>query len=108
MTVPAAHIALLVSRDLRWALELAHAWVVGGDNVTVVLLDTAVAAARTGHIASVDIREALDAGLAVAAEAGALQRRSLPADRLVDGVKVLDIDEVADLVAEGADRVVWL
>ncbi len=106
MAVP--HTALLVSVDLRWALKLASAWVATGDSVTVVLLDTAVSAARAGHVASGAVTDALAAGVVVTVEEGALQRRALPVDRLLEGIKPVDLDEVADLVVEGADRVVWL
>lgn len=102
------HTALLVSVDLPWALALGSVWAEGGATVTVVLLDTAAGAARAGHADADAVRSALDAGLLVRAERGALQRRALPPDRLLDGVKVVDLDEVADLVAEGADTVVWL
>lgn len=100
--------ALLVSRDLGWPLTLARAWAGAGDAVTVVLLDTAVAAARRGHVDAAGLQAALAAGVVIAAEERALERRALPADRLLEGVKVVDLDEVADLVADGADRAVWL
>jgi intracellular sulfur oxidation DsrE/DsrF family protein len=101
-------IALLVSVDLAWALELAHSWVAAGDTVTLLLLDGAVASARSGHRSAPGLRAAQDAGVTVAAEERAAARRALGPQDLIDGVKVVDLDEVADLVADGADTVRWL
>lgn len=103
-----AHTALLVSGDVPWALSLAAAWVGAGDSVTAVLLDTAVTAARPEHLDAPALRAALQAGVALAVEEHAMLRSGLRAERLVEGVKVLDLDEVADLLADGADKAVWL
>lgn len=100
--------ALLVSGDPVWALGLASAWVADGDAVTVVLLDAAAATARPGHPAAQALSTALAAGVAVSAHDDALRRRGLGRDTVVEGVKVVDLDEVADLVAEGSDKALWL
>lgn len=101
-------ITVMVSVDVRWALELATGWREAGEEVTLVLLDGAVAAARAGHVHAQGVGALLAAGGAVLAEEQALARRSLGSDRSVPGVKSADLDQVADLVLDGSDRVVWL
>jgi predicted peroxiredoxin len=100
--------ALLVSGDPAWPLSLATAWAASGDEVTVVLLDTAVEAARAGHRLAPAVAAVVERDVRVLAEEQALRRRSLQPDRLVDGVKLATLDEVADLVADGASKAVWL
>ncbi|HWH32047.1 MAG TPA: DsrE family protein [Egibacteraceae bacterium] len=101
-------VALLVSHTAAQGLALARAWAESGDDVVVVLLDGAAAAARDGHADAPALRAALAAGVAVSAHDDALRRRGVTGGGLTDGVKTIDLDEVADLVAEGADKVVWL
>lgn len=101
-------VALLLSQCSAQGLALARAWREAGDEVDVVLLDGAVAAARRGHARAELVRAALAAGAAVAAHDEALRRRGVTDGALLDGVKTVDLDEVADLVAEGADKAVWL
>lgn len=101
-------VALLLSRDPAGGLALARAWAADGDDVTAVLLDGAAAAARAGHVHADVVAGALRDRVAVSALDEALGRRGIAADALVDGVKRVDLDEVADLVAEGADKAVWL
>ena len=100
--------ALLLSAAAEADLELARSWAAAGDEVQVVLLDTAAAIARTGHTLHDTLRCVIAAGVTVAAYDDALRRRAIDAAALADGVKVADMDEIADLVAEGAQRVVWL
>jgi uncharacterized protein (DUF58 family) len=99
---------ILVSDDVEWALSLAHAWTAQGDQVTLVLLDTAVAATRQGAAHQAVLAAALRAGIAVLAEERALQRRVLGPSALLDGVKVLRLDELADLLVDDSDKAVWL
>jgi hypothetical protein len=99
---------ILVSDDLRWAIELAQAWVSADDQVTVVLLDTAAAAARVGSADAAALAAVLGAGGSVLAEERAVQRRVIGAAALVDGVKVLRLEELADLLVDGTDKAVWL
>ena len=100
--------ALLVSGPVDWPFALAAAWVRADDEVVVVLLDGAVAASRASADTAAAIGDLLTAGVSVLAEDGALRRRGIAAAAIVDGVKVTGLDEVADLVADGSDRVVWL
>ena len=99
---------LLVSRDLDWSLALATDWVAAGDYVTVVLLDSAVAATRRGHAAAARVRAAVDAGATLVAEEQALRSRAVPSAEGADGIKVVSLDEVADLLVDGTDKAVWL
>ncbi|MGH3112990.1 MAG: DsrE family protein [Gaiellaceae bacterium] len=101
-------IALLVSTDLAWALQLARLWTAEGDDVTVVLLDAAAAAAREGHGHAEAVNAAMAGGVAVVAHTDALRRRAIGPERRLAGVKTVDLDEVADLVTEGADHVISL
>lgn len=102
------HIALLVSTDLAWALWLAQTWTAAGDQVSVVLLDAAAAAARQGHAHAQAVREVLAAGATVGAHTDALRRRAIGPDWRVEGIKTVDLDEIADLVTDTAEKVVWL
>jgi predicted peroxiredoxin len=104
----ARRIALLISHDVPWALQLAVGWAGAGDAVTAVLLDAAAAAARAGHVDAPALAAALEAGVGLAAEEGALRRRGIASDALADGVKVLDLDEIADLLVDGSSKAVWL
>lgn len=98
---------LLVSRDVPWTLELARQWA-AGEPVQVVLLDRAVASARPGHAEHATVVAALDAGVLVAVDAAAAARRAMGPGELADGVKVVDLDEIADLVGDATGQVMWL
>lgn len=97
---------LLVSRDVRWALQLAGRE--SGAPTQVVLLDRAVSAARPGHADHAAVTWAVDAGVVVAAHDAAAARRALGPGQLADGVKLVDLDEIADLIAETTGQVMWL
>ncbi len=99
---------VVATSDAAWPADLAARWAEAGDQVTLVLLAGAAAAARAGHEAAAAVTQALGAGVAVTAHDAALARRSISGERLLDGVKPTDLDAVADLLAEGSDRVVWL
>lgn len=101
-------IALLVSTDLPWALQLACLWAAQGDHVTVVLLDAAAAAARQGNLHAHAVSQTMTAGTAVVAHTDALRRRAIDPERRIEGIKTVDLDEIADLITEGADHVICL
>lgn len=101
-------VLVVATSDAGWPADLAARWARAGDQVTLVLLAGAAAAARASHEAAGALAHALAAGAAVSAHDQALARRGIGPDRTVDGVKATDLDAVADLVADGADRVVWL
>lgn len=97
-------VALLISHEPLRALALARSWAATGESVTAVLLDAATALARAGHVDHAALVTAADAGVAVLAHTDGLRRRETAAETVVGAT---DLDEVADLVADGADKVVW-
>lgn len=99
---------VLVSRNPRWALDLARAWTAAGDSVTAVLLDRGAALVRAGHPDADALSAALAAGVQVSVHDDALRRRGLAERDVAAGCKVVELDEIADLVTDGADRAVWL
>ena len=99
---------LLVSRDTAWALAVAREPRPAGMPLHVVLLDSAAAAARATHPCAGAIRGAIEAGVAVVVHDEAVLRRGISSGDLIDGVKTVDLDEVADLVADATGRVMWL
>ena len=100
-------VTVLVSDPARWVLEAACGWVAGGDATTVVLLDAAAALARPGHPDAGAVRKAQEGGVTVVVHDGALVRRGMAPGAVADGVAVVDLDEVADLITTGADRALW-
>lgn len=98
-------VTALLSSRVAEALAIVSPWAGAGDQVTVVLLDAAVAAVRPGHAESGALRTAADAGVTLLAHDDAVRRRAL-GESLADGVKAVELDEIADLVT-GADKAVW-
>jgi len=99
-------VTVLASDPARWVLETARGWAQAGDAPTVVLLDAAAALARPGHPDADVVRAAQAGGVAVAVHDGALRRRGVAPSAVADGVRVIDLDAVADLVTNG-DRALW-
>lgn len=93
---------LLVSHDPALALAVAA----GGGVSHLVLLDAAAAVARGDHPLAGDLAEVLDAGTAIAVHDDAAARRGVREPSA--GIKSVDLDEVADLVADAPGRVMWL
>jgi len=90
----AAHYADLAS-DLRKA----------GNDVTVFLVQNGVLGARKSN-ASAPLSKLAREGVTVLADAFSLRERSIPTNRLADGVKPSEIDVVVDHLAEGR-KVIW-
>lgn len=99
---------LLVSRDTAWALAVAQDPRPGDAPLHIVLLDSAAAAARATHPCAPAVRQAIDAGATVVVHDEAVQRRGMRPGDLIDGVKTVDLDEVADLVTDAEGTVMWL
>lgn len=111
-TADEQRIVLLTARDplraadttypARIAGELAAA----GHDVTLVLLEDAVALARRDHGGAADLEAAIGTGVRVLAEAEALSRRAVAS--VGEGVKPTDLAEVVDLLMTRTDRQAWL
>ncbi len=99
---------VLVSRDTAWALALTNAPRDGASPLHVVLLDASAGAARASHPCAARIRQAVDAGVTVVVHDEAALRRGMTNDDLVEGVKTVDLDEIADVIADAAGTVMWL
>lgn len=97
-------VTLLVSHEPLRALALARAWVAAGESVTAVLLDAATALTRPGHVDHQALLAAAESGVTLLAHTDGLRRRREPADTVV---ATADLDDVAELVGGGADKVVW-
>ncbi len=100
-------VTVLISTDPGWALPLAARWQQSGDTVSAILLDRACAVVRGGHRDAGRVGDALSAGVSIAVHDHALALHGIGVDRDVP-LKVVDLDEIADLVADDADKVVWL
>lgn len=100
-------VTVLISSRLRWALEVVTSWARDGVLVTVVLLAGASGAARPGHREAEAVTAAQAAGVVVTVHDEALRRRALRSGALAEGIKLVDLDEMAELVTSGADKAVW-
>lgn len=96
----------LVSRAPAPRLRTAATWVEAGEEVLVVLVDAAAAAARRGHADARALADAVASGVRVAVHDEALARYGIPAP--APGVEAVTLDRVAELVADEADAAVWL
>jgi predicted peroxiredoxin len=89
------------ARFLSDAAGLAAA----GHDVQVVLLQDGVAAALPGAVA--ELTELIERGAEVLADDFSLMQRGLWPDRLLGGVKVASMGDIAERVIEPKTRVVW-
>ena len=99
---------VLVSRDPAWALAAAARPRPAEAALHVVLLDSGAGAARASHPCADRVRDAIAAGVTVVVHDEAALRRGMTPGDLVDGVKTVDLDEIADLVADAPGTVMWL
>ena len=110
---------ILVSHDPQWALRAAltradSTQPSGSEAVgprtgaPLILLDRAAAVARDTHPLAPLVLQAIEQGVVICVHDEAASRRGLSAATLVDGVKTVDLDEVADLVAGATEAVMWL
>ena len=97
-------VTLLVSSDPAVALGLATSWAAAGETVTAVLLDAATGLLRRAHPDHDALEVALHEGVSVLAQVDGSHRRGSGDEAAVKGV---DLDEIAELVTHGADKVVW-
>lgn len=79
----------------------------GADHeVTFVLLEDAVTAARADHGLGAELVAATAAGVRVLVESEALSRRAISA--LGNGIEPIGYAQIADLLLAGSDRQAWL
>jgi hypothetical protein len=98
-------VALLTSQQPVEALSLGASWARGGDDVTVVLLDTATAILRPAHEAATHVDAARAAGVRVWAHDDAVIERTL--DLRTVEVEVVDLDAVAALLGDPETSAQW-
>ena len=110
MTAPAEF--LLVESQGAWSGPMAErflddgtALARAGQRVSVLLVQDGVTAALPGAAAAVDRLTA--AGATVWVDDFSLAQRALPADRVVPGAAVVDMDAVAAKLLGDRVRVVW-
>lgn len=97
---------MLSSHQPAEALAMGERWARAGHDVTVVLLDGAVAVVRPGHVVGDQVRSARAAGVRVVADATAVHERVL--DIATSGtVDLVDLDEVAAMIGDTGTRVQW-
>lgn len=93
------------SSEVAAYYDLAAGLAKDGAQVTVLLVQNGVFAARKGSLAELVTRLA-GAGVEVLADDFSLRERGIPADRLVAGVKPSPLDVVIDHLEAGR-KTVW-
>lgn len=102
---------LVNSRDLHEysasgsILDLATQLQSRGNSVTLYLVENGVLAARQGSTFGKALGELASKGVRILAEDLALRVRGIT--RLSTDVAQSNIDELADLVVDGSDKVIW-
>ena len=102
---------IVTSRDLyeyassSQVLELAGALKNRGHEVTLYLIENGVLAARRGAHLAARLSDLSRAGVTVLAEDVSAKARGI--EQLADGVRLSNMDELADLIVDGCDKVIW-
>jgi|DewCreStandDraft_1066081.scaffolds.fasta_scaffold05378_7 sulfur relay protein TusB/DsrH len=102
---------IVTSRDLHeyasssYILELAGSLKNRGHEVTLYLVENGVLAARKGAQLAARLNELSRAGVTVLAEDVSAKARGI--EQLAEGVRLSNMDELADLVVDGCDKVIW-
>lgn len=76
-----------------------------GNEVTLFLVENGVLAARSGSVGAKRLGALKQQGLRVLAEDVSLKARGI--ERPADGIVVSNMDELADLIVSGSDKVMW-
>ena len=93
------------SGDVARFYDLARQLTAGGQDVTLLLLQNAVLAARRGYtLASLPRSEK---GFRVLADDFSLRERGISHAHLQAGIEVVDADRTVDLIMEDDRRVIW-
>lgn len=102
---------IVTSRDLHeyasspYILELAGSLKNRGHEVTLYLIENGVLAARQGAQLGRRLSELSRAGVAILAEDISAKARGI--EQLAEGVRLSNMDELADLIVDGCDKVIW-
>jgi sulfur relay protein TusB/DsrH len=76
-----------------------------GNDVTLFLIENGVLAARKGAEIGKNLTELSKRGTRIMAEDISCRARGI--GQLVEGVAQSNMDQLADLIAEGSDKVLW-
>jgi ethanolamine utilization protein EutP (predicted NTPase) len=97
-------VAMLASQQPAEALTLGARWSKAGDDVTVVLLDSATVILRHDHDAAALLTTAQDAGVTIWAHDAAVQEHAVTPGLPVE---IVGLDRVAALIGDAATKVQW-
>ncbi len=106
-----ARYLIVESRDLheytsgRYIQKVAGKLKDNGNDVTMFLIENGVLAARKGSEVGKNLSELAKRGTKVLAEDVSCNSRGVK--QLADGISTSNIDQLADLIAEGCDKVLW-
>ncbi len=106
-----ARYLIVDSRDLqeyssgRYIQNLAEKLKDRGNDVTLFLLENGVLAARKGNEFGKNLTNLTKRGAKVMAEDVACKARGVT--EMGEGITQANMDQLADLVIEGADKVIW-
>jgi sulfur relay protein TusB/DsrH len=99
------------SRDLteytngRYIQKVAGKLKEDGNDVTLFLIENGVLAARKGAEIGKNLTELSKRGTRIMAEDISCRARGI--SQLAEGVAQSNMDQLADLIAEGSDKVLW-
>jgi sulfur transfer complex TusBCD TusB component (DsrH family) len=93
------------SGDVPAFYDLARQLGAGGQEVTLLLIQNGVLAARAGYRAG--SLPAGEKGLRIVADDFSLRERGIAASAVRPGVEIVDIDRTVDLLMEDGRKVIW-
>jgi sulfur relay protein TusB/DsrH len=102
---------IVTSRDLyeyassSSVLELAGSLRNRGHEVTLYLVENGALAARQGAQLASRLSDLSRAGVTVLVEDVSAKARGI--ERVAEGVRLSTMDELADLIVDGCDKVIW-
>lgn len=106
-----ARYLIVDSRDLqeytsgRYIQSLAGKLKDKGNDVTLFLIENGVLAARKGNEFGKNLSDLSKRGAKVMAEDVSLKARGI--SEIGDGITQANVDQLADLIIEGSDKVIW-
>lgn len=102
------HITVLLSSSRTSGIEIAQSLTKDHPQLVVVLCDAAAPLARHDHPQAHLIQALQAAGATVFAEQAACERRGIEPERLGSSIRLVHINEVADVLVDSTTKVVWL